>query len=77
MVVLANPEEACKTIEGPPSVKNYTGKWIVLIKRYKCLFDEKVRNAQKAGYNAAIVYNVDSNDLGNFMYMQCVINQNE
>ncbi|KAL0281460.1 UNVERIFIED_CONTAM: hypothetical protein PYX00_002443 [Menopon gallinae] len=63
MVVLANPEEACNAIEGPPKVKNFTGKWIVLIKRYKCFFDEKVRNAQKAGYNAAIVYNVNSSDL--------------
>lgn len=32
--------------------------------RYNCTFEEKIRNAQLSGYDAAIVYNLDSNDLG-------------
>lgn len=35
-----------------------------LFQRYNCSFETKVRYAQAAGYAAAIVYNINSNDLG-------------
>ncbi|XP_078039090.1 E3 ubiquitin-protein ligase RNF167 isoform X2 [Augochlora pura] len=63
MVVYADPPTACHEIQGPPNTTNYNGNWIALIARYNCSFEIKVRMAQKAGYDAAIIHNVNSNEL--------------
>ncbi|XP_069701910.1 E3 ubiquitin-protein ligase RNF13 isoform X2 [Periplaneta americana] len=63
LVVSAKPENACTEIAPPPQYPNYFGKWIVLIRRYGCSFEDKVRAAQNASYSAAIVYNVNSSEL--------------
>ncbi|KAL1140071.1 hypothetical protein AAG570_000003 [Ranatra chinensis] len=63
-VVYAKPANACSALEPPPyHVPNFTGRWAVLIRRYDCSFDIKVRNAQNASYDIAIVHNVNSSDL--------------
>lgn len=64
-VVYAKPANGCAPIEGPPN-KTFDIpeiKWFVLIMRYGCNFSRKVLNAQLAGYDAAIVHNVGSNQL--------------
>ncbi|KAF4517846.1 hypothetical protein B566_EDAN011771 [Ephemera danica] len=47
----------------PNDTLPYAGKWIILIRRYDCSFEDKIRNAQRSGYDAAIVHNVNSSDL--------------
>ena len=64
-VVSANPPHACGSIESPPMNTNCSDKWIVLIRRFECNFVDKVRAAQQANYDAAIIYNVGSNLIGN------------
>jgi E3 ubiquitin-protein ligase RNF13 len=61
---MANPLQACSHIQQPPDYPNYLGNWIVVIRRYGCSFEEKVRAAQYANYSAVIVYNVNSSELG-------------
>ncbi|CAH2099471.1 unnamed protein product [Euphydryas editha] len=63
-LVNGEPEDGCSPLTKPPvDVDNFTGKWIVLVARYNCSFEVKVRNAQAAGYDCAIVHNVNSSDL--------------
>lgn len=64
MAIYANPPSACQKIQAPPNITDYNGNWIVLIRRYNCSFEIKVRMAQEAGYDAVIVHNVNSNELG-------------
>lgn len=69
-MIYADPPQACGDIRGPPNNTKYSGNnWIVLIARLNCSFEDKIRNAQKAGYDAAIVHNVNSNELGNAKFV--------
>ncbi|XP_060517131.1 E3 ubiquitin-protein ligase RNF13 [Cylas formicarius] len=64
VLVDANRSGCFNDIE-PPDV-NPLDKSIVLLPRYSaqnCSFETKVRNAQSAGYDAVIVYNIGSNEL--------------
>lgn len=63
IVITADPVDACKPIKPPPDVENTIGNWIVLIARYNCTFEEKIRNAQTANYDGVIVHNVGSDKL--------------
>uniref|UniRef100_A0A8C2YHZ0 RING-type E3 ubiquitin transferase n=1 Tax=Chinchilla lanigera TaxID=34839 RepID=A0A8C2YHZ0_CHILA len=62
-LINSKPENACEPIMPPPVKDNSCGTFVVLIRRLDCNFDIKVLNAQRAGYKAAIVHNVDSEDL--------------
>ncbi|CAH0698723.1 unnamed protein product [Spodoptera exigua] len=62
-LVAGEPPDGCSPLPNPPTVDNFTEKWIVLLARYNCSFEVKVRNAQAAGYDCAIVHNVNSSDL--------------
>lgn len=67
--VRAFPIDGCSEMVGPPENVTSMGtpgvpaRFAVIIARYNCSFEDKVRNAQKAGYAAVIVHNVGSNDL--------------
>lgn len=63
-LVVGKPEDGCSPLAKPPvDTDNFTGKWIVLVARYNCSFEVKVRNAQAAGFDCAIVHNVNSSEL--------------
>lgn len=67
--VRAEPYDGCSTMVGPPDNVTSMGtigvptRFVVIVARYNCSFEVKVRNAQNAGYAAVIVHNVGSNDL--------------
>ncbi|XP_053671084.1 E3 ubiquitin-protein ligase RNF13 [Anopheles nili] len=58
----ADPPDGCTEMRLAPA-PNGTSKFAVVIARYNCSFEVKVRNAQQAGYSMVIVHNVGSNDL--------------
>ncbi|XP_061382674.1 E3 ubiquitin-protein ligase RNF13 isoform X1 [Danaus plexippus] len=62
-LVAGEPRDGCSALEKPPLDENFTGKWVVLIARYNCSFEVKIRNAQEAGFDCAIVHNVNSSEL--------------
>ncbi|XP_058119134.1 E3 ubiquitin-protein ligase RNF13 isoform X2 [Anopheles coustani] len=57
----ADPPDGCTEFHRKPP--NNSSKYAVVIARYNCSFEVKVRNAQQAGYALAIIHNVGSNDL--------------
>lgn len=72
LVVAADPPDACDFLAKPPNVENID-RWIVLISRYNCTFEDKIRRAQNSSYDAVIIYNIESNDLGKYyvVYLHC------
>jgi len=59
-LMISVPIDACADVQNVPANGTI---WIALIKRQTCTFAKKVFNAQQAGYRAAIVHNVGSDDL--------------
>lgn len=59
----AKPANGCHPLEKPGLPPNGSLGAIVLIQRYDCTFDLKVLHAQQAGFEAAIVHNVRSEEL--------------
>ncbi|XP_078448287.1 receptor homology region transmembrane domain ring H2 motif protein 1 [Wolffia australiana] len=54
---VARPANACSTLESVTIMEGQAGRLrILLIARGSCSFEQKVRNAQAAGYKAAIVH---------------------
>ncbi|XP_055375016.1 E3 ubiquitin-protein ligase Godzilla [Condylostylus longicornis] len=63
----ASPIDGCDTQPTPhqqiPFGPINNRKFVLIIARNNCTFEEKIRNAQNAQYDAAIVYNIGSDDL--------------
>ena len=65
VLYVAEPLDACSSLVNTVTVEeegSTTSPSYVLIIRGGCSFEEKIRNAQRAGYKAAIVY--DNEDYG-------------
>ncbi|XP_067418309.1 E3 ubiquitin-protein ligase RNF13-like [Emydura macquarii macquarii] len=61
------PANACDPMEGPPASDNSSETFIALIRRSDCPFGVKVLHAQQVGYQAAIVHNVNAEQLVNMI----------
>ncbi|XP_053697839.1 E3 ubiquitin-protein ligase RNF13 [Sabethes cyaneus] len=68
--VQAEPVDGCTPLAAPPenissmiAIGGGPSRFAVIIARYNCSFEDKIRNAQNAGFAAVIVHNVGSNDL--------------
>lgn len=61
---VAEPLDACSTLTNKVEpAKNSTHEPFLLIIRGRCSFEDKVRQAQAAGFKAAIIYDDEYGDL--------------
>lgn len=60
----ANDSTGCGNLNKPPEYSNLYSKtlYAIIIQRGNCSFEDKVRNAQEAGYSVAIIYNFNNDD---------------
>ncbi|KAJ4714185.1 receptor-likey region, transmembrane domain- and RING domain-containing protein 1 [Melia azedarach] len=64
---VADPPHACHSLRNVFAANETDQIMFALIVRGQCTFDDKIRNAQSAGFRAAIVY--DDRDKENLVYM--------
>jgi len=72
-LIKAQPELGCQPINPPPVAASHLPRgvhWIAIIRRSEslkdeaqCTFEDKVKNAMRANYSAAIIYNYKSDEL--------------
>ncbi|GKV41445.1 hypothetical protein SLEP1_g48981 [Rubroshorea leprosula] len=66
-LVVVDPENACSSLRNGVRSNRTDQKRFALIVRGDCAFEEKIRNAQDGGFDAAIVY--DDRNRGSLVYM--------
>lgn len=71
---VADPPDACSSLQFVVRSNETEKTRLALIIRGGCAFEDKVRNAQNAGFRAAIVY--DDRNKGNLVYSEsyCPLN---
>uniref|UniRef100_A0A670XNY2 PA domain-containing protein n=1 Tax=Pseudonaja textilis TaxID=8673 RepID=A0A670XNY2_PSETE len=62
-LIEAKPANACQPINAPPLTNSTSVTYVALIQRNDCSFTTKVLHAQQAGYQAAVIHNVNSQAL--------------